>query len=181
MEEYLLQLMALIGNERGCIVFATIQRGRYCDLPDTRRAERRMAHARTHGKGIKAGFIANIVFHRHDNDLGEIDGRTSTNSHDQISSRVICVPGNLGSLLARRMLCNSVEGGYMLDAESTPNLPDLIGLGVQGSTDDKEDALGIQSFRLIFQSVRRSFAINDAIDGWKIMCPGFAHFLSPVN
>ena len=69
----------------------------------------------------------------------------------------------------------------MLDAESTPNLPDLIGLGVQGSTDDKEDALGIQSFRLIFQSVRRSFAINDTIDCWKIMDPGFAHFLSSMN
>ena len=74
MEENLLQLIAFIGDERCCIVFAAIQRGWYCDLSDTRRAERRMAHARTHGKRIKAGFIADIVLHRHDDDLGKIDG-----------------------------------------------------------------------------------------------------------
>lgn len=69
----------------------------------------------------------------------------------------------------------------MLDAERTPNLLDLVSFGVQGPTDDKEDALCIQSDRLIFQSPRRSFALNDTIDCWKIMRPGFAHFLSPVN
>ena len=140
-----------------------------------------MAHARTHGKGIKAGFIADIVLHRHDDDLGEIDRRTSTNSHDQISSRVICMASHLGSLLARRMLRNAIKGRHVFVAKSTTNLLDLIGFGVQGSTDDKEDALGVQSLRLIFQSVRRSFAINDAIDCWKIMDPGFAHFVSSVN
>ena len=82
MEEYLLQLMTFIGDERRGIVFATIQRGRYRDLSDTRRAERRMAHPRTHGKSIKAGFLADIVLHRHDDDLGEIDGRTPANGHD---------------------------------------------------------------------------------------------------
>jgi hypothetical protein len=79
------------------------------------------------------------------------------------------------------MLCNSVEGRHMFVAERAPNLLYLVGLGVQGSTGEKEDALGVQSFRLVFQSVRRSFAINDAIDCWKIMDPGFAHFWSPVN
>ena len=69
----------------------------------------------------------------------------------------------------------------MFVAKSTTNLLDLIGLGVQGSTDDEEDALGIQSHRLIFQSVRRSLAINETIDCWKIMDPGFAHFVSSMN
>ena len=39
-------------------------------------------HPRAHGKGIKAGFIADIVLHRHDDDLGEIDGRTPANGYD---------------------------------------------------------------------------------------------------
>ena len=89
--------------------------------------------------------------------------------------------GNLGSLLARRMLSNSVEGRYMFVAERAPDLLYLVGLGVQGSAGEKEDPLGVQSFRLVFQSVGRSFAINDVIDRWKIMDPGFAHFWSPLQ
>jgi hypothetical protein len=104
------------------------------------------------------------MFHRHDDDLGEIDDRASTDSHDQISSCVAGLTGNLGSLLPRGVLRNSIERRYMLEAERTPNLLDLISLRVQGSTDDKEDALGIQSHRLIIQSFARSFAINDTID-----------------
>jgi hypothetical protein len=69
----------------------------------------------------------------------------------------------------------------VLVAKSTTNLLDLIGLGVQGSTDDEENAFSIQSRHLIFQRLSRSFAINDTIDCWKIMNPGFAHFLSSMN
>jgi hypothetical protein len=79
------------------------------------------------------------------------------------------------------MLRNSIEGRHMFVAKSTTNLLNLIRLGVQGSTDDEEDALGIESHRLIFQSVCRSPAINDTIDCRKIMDPGFAHFLSSLN
>ncbi len=181
MEENLLQPVAFIRDKRCCIVFAAIQRGWHRDLSDLGRPERRDGDARSHGEGIEARFIADVMFHRHDDDLGEIDRRPPADGDDQIGSCVLGLTGNLGSLLARSVLCNSVEGPDVPPAERTPDLLYLVGLGVQGSTDEKEDALDVQSFRLIFQSVRRSFAINDAIDCWKIMDPGFAHFWSSVN
>jgi hypothetical protein len=81
------------------------------------------------------------MFHRHDDYLCEINGRPATNSHDQISPRIFGLTGNLGSLLAGRVLCDSIKGRYMFGAERTPNLLDLIGFGVQGSTGEKKDAL----------------------------------------
>ena len=82
MEEYLLQLVALIGDERGSIVFATIQRGWYRDLSDCRRTEGREGHARAHGEWIETRFIADIMLHCHDDYFGEIDGRPAASSHD---------------------------------------------------------------------------------------------------
>jgi hypothetical protein len=82
MEEDLLQLMALIRDERCCIVFATIQGRWYRDLSDCGRKERREVYPRAHGKWIETGFIADTMFHRHDDDLSEIDRGASPNSHD---------------------------------------------------------------------------------------------------
>jgi hypothetical protein len=121
------------------------------------------------------------MFHRHYDYFCEIDGRTSTDSHDQISFCVFSLTGNLGSLLARRVLCNSVKGRYMFVAERTPNPFDLIGLGVQGSTGEKEDTLCVQSLRLFVQSVRRGFAEDDTINCWKIVYASLAHFCPPAS
>src|SRR5437879_5885832 len=156
-EEYLLQLMTFIGDKRRCIVFATIQRRRDRDLSDCGRTERGEVYARAHREWIEACFIADIMFHRHDDYFCEIDGGTSTNSDDQICFCVFSLMGNLGSLLARRVLCNSVKGRCMLVAERSTDILDLIGLGVQGSTGEKEDALCIQPLCLVVQSFRRSF------------------------
>ena len=65
----------------------------------------------------------------------------------------------------------------MLVAKGTTNFLDLVGFGVQGSTDEKENALGIQALRLFVQSFRSRFAIDDAIDGREVMNTSPAHFL----
>jgi hypothetical protein len=62
------------------------------------------------------------MLHRHDDYLCEIDGRTAADGDDQVSSCVLCLTSNLDSLLARRMLCNSVKGGDMVVAERVTNL-----------------------------------------------------------
>lgn len=66
-------------------------------------------------------------------------------------------------------------------AERTPDLLDLVGLGIQGAADDQEDALGIQPHRFIVQGLRRSFAVNDTVDRRKIVYPCFAHLRSPCE
>jgi hypothetical protein len=81
-------------------------------------------------------------------------------------------------LLARRMLRNSVKRSDMFGAERTPNLLDLIGLGIQGSTGEKEDALCVQSLSLFVQSFRRSFAIDDTINCWEVVYTSLAHLCS---
>jgi len=140
-----------------------------------------LAHARPHRKGIEASFIANIVLHRHDDDLGQIDRGPSADSHDEIGLRLLCVTSDFGSLLAGRVLRNSVEGRGMLVAERAPDFLDLVGLGVQGSAGDEEDALCAKSLGLFADSFRGGFAIDDTVNCRKIMYTGFAYSVLPPD
>jgi len=128
-----------------------------------------MAHARYHGKGIEARFIADIVLHGHDNDLGEIDSRATADGHDQIGLCLLCMKGDLGGLLTRRVRRNSVESCCMFVPKHTPDFLDLVGLGVQGSADDEENTRCVELLRLFLDGLRRGFAIDDAINCRKVV------------
>jgi hypothetical protein len=79
------------------------------------------------------------------------------------------------------VLRNPIEGRCMFVAERTPDFLDLVGLGIQGPADDKEDAVCFEPLRLFVDGFGRGFAIDYAINCGKVMCTRPAQFILPLE
>ena len=182
MTEYLLQLPARIRNQRSGVVLATRERARDRDHPHLRRAKwtgPRPLGRRNQFESIEARFVGDTVFKAHQDDLGRIDDRSASHSDDQIRLRLCDLRRGRNRRRTCRMLRDAVERTGISAAQRVANLLDLIGLRVQRSADDQEDALGITFLGLLAQRLARRLSEDHLIHRRILMKADFRHANSP--
>jgi hypothetical protein len=130
-------------------------------------------------ESIEAGFVGDIVFKAHQHDLGRIDDGSASHGDDQIRFRFCGVRGCLHCRRSRRMLRDAVEGAGISATQRLADLFDLVGLRVQRSADNEEDALGVAPFGLLAQSLARWLAEDHLIHRRILMKADFCHANSP--
>src|ERR1700676_5266227 len=112
MTEYLLQLPAGIRNEVSGVILSTSRGAWNCDHPLLRSAKWTRPGPlgrRDQLVAIEAGFLDDIVFKAHQDDLGRIDDGSACHSDDYIRFRFCGVRGCLHCRCSSRMLRDAVE------------------------------------------------------------------------
>ena len=119
------------------------------------------------------------MFKAHQDDLGRIDDRSTSDSDDQIRFRLCGLRRCRNRRCTRRMLRDAVERTGISAAQRVADFLDLIGLRVQRFADDQEDALGITFLGLLAQRLARWLSEDHLIHRRILMKADFCHANSP--
>src|SRR5258708_6317297 len=133
MTEYLLQLPARVRNEGSRVILSTRECTGDRDHPHLRSAKwtwPRTIGCRDQFESIEAGFVGDIVFEAHQDDLSRIDDGSAPHGDDQIRFRFCGVRGRLHCRRSRRVLRDAVESTGISAAQRLTDLLDLIGMRV---------------------------------------------------